>query len=127
MNGYSRKHDGTRSLLNKTSPPHIITLVLFVALSALSMNIFLPSLPSISQHFNADKKVVQLTITLYLFATAFLQPILGPLSDYYGRRPIVLFGLIGLLIGTIVCIYAPNIEILLIGRIIQAKIGRAHV
>jgi len=84
------------------------------------MNIFLPSLPSISQHFNVDIKVAQLTITLYLFATAFLQPILGPLSDYYGRRPIVLFGLIGLLIGTLVCIYAPNIEILLIGRIIQA-------
>ena len=84
------------------------------------MNIFLPSLPSISEHFNADKKIVQLTITLYLFATAFLQPILGPLSDYYGRRPIVLFGLIGFFVGTVICIFAPNIETLLIGRIVQA-------
>ena len=111
---------GAGSFLNRQSPPHIVTLVLVVALSALSMNIFLPSLPSISDYFNADKRVVQLTITLYLFATAFLQPILGPLSDYYGRRPVVLFGLIGFLVGTIVCIYAPNIEVLLIGRIIQA-------
>ncbi len=109
-----------QSFLNRQSPPHIITLVMMVALSALSMNIFLPSLPSISEHFNEDKKVVQLTITLYLFATAFLQPILGPLSDYYGRRPIVLFGLIGFFVGTVICIFAPNIEILLIGRMVQA-------
>ncbi|MCP4185113.1 MAG: multidrug effflux MFS transporter [Hyphomicrobiales bacterium] len=109
-----------RSFLDRQSPPHIFTLVMMVALSALSMNIFLPSLPSISEHFDEDKNIVQLTITLYLFATAFLQPILGPLSDYYGRRPIVLFGLIGFIVGTVICIFAPNIEILLIGRMVQA-------
>lgn len=109
-----------QSFLNRQSPPHIFTLVILVALSALSMNIFLPSLPSISEHFNEDKKVVQLTITLYLFATAFLQPILGPLSDFYGRRPVVLFGLIGFFIGTMICLLASNIEILLFGRMIQA-------
>jgi DHA1 family bicyclomycin/chloramphenicol resistance-like MFS transporter len=93
---------------------------MMVGLSALSMNIFLPSLPSISEHFKEDDKIVRLTIILYLFATAFLQPILGPLSDYYGRRPVVLFGLFGFFIGTVICIAAPNIEILLIGRIVQA-------
>ncbi len=110
----------TQSFLNRQKPPHILTLVLVTALSALSMNIFLPSLPSISEHFHTDKAVVQLTITLYLFATAFLQPILGPLSDYYGRRPVVLFGLFGFFVGTLTCILAPNFETLLIGRIVQA-------
>ncbi len=84
------------------------------------MNIFLPSLPSISEHYQEDKTVVQLAITLYLFAVAFLQPILGPFSDYYGRRPVILFGLAGILVGTLICIYAPTIEVLLLGRMIQA-------
>ena len=84
------------------------------------MNIFLPSLPSISEHYQEDKTVVQLAITLYLFAVAFLQPILGPFSDYYGRRPVILFGLVGILVGTLVCIYAPTIEVFLLGRMIQA-------
>ena len=105
---------------NKQTPPHILTLVLITGMGALSMNIFLPSLPSISVHFQQDKSVVQLTITLYLFTTAFLQPFLGPLSDFYGRRPVVLLGLCGLFVGTIICIYAPNIELLLLGRMIQA-------
>ena len=109
-----------RTFLNNKTPPHIITLVLMTALSSLAMNIFLPSLPSISAFFSEDKSIVQLTITLYLFATAFLQPIVGPLSDYYGRRPIVLFGLGGFFVGTFVCIYATSIEWLLLGRLIQA-------
>ncbi len=110
----------SRNFLNRRTPPHILTLVLVTGLSALSMNIFLPSLPSISQNFGADKAVVQLAITLYLFAIALMQPILGPLSDYFGRRPVVLLGLYGFFAGTLVCIFAVNIEMLLIGRMIQA-------
>lgn len=110
----------TRNFFNNKTPPHIVTLVMLTSLGALSMNIFLPSLPSITIHFEEDKTVVQLAITLYLIATAFLQPILGPFSDYYGRRPIVLFGIAGFFVGTLTCIFAPNIEILLLGRVIQA-------
>lgn len=110
----------SRSFLNNRTPPHIITLVLISGLGALSMNIFLPSLPSISAHFNEDKSIVQLTITLYLIAVALMQPIIGPFSDYFGRRPIVIFGLLGFFAGTLICIYAPNIEVLLVGRMVQA-------
>ncbi|VAX07766.1 Multidrug resistance transporter, Bcr/CflA family, partial [hydrothermal vent metagenome] len=110
----------SRSFLNNRTPPHIVTLVLISGLSALSMNIFLPSLPSISLHFNEDKSIVQLSITLYLIAVALMQPIIGPFSDYFGRRPIVIFGLLGFFAGTFICIYAPNIEVLLVGRMVQA-------
>ncbi|MCF6320661.1 MAG: multidrug effflux MFS transporter [Rhizobiaceae bacterium] len=110
----------SRSFLNPRTPPHIVTLVLISGLSALTMNIFLPSLPSISIHFNEDKTVVQLAITLYLIAIAIMQPVLGPFSDYYGRRPVVLFGMFGFFVGTFITIYAPTIEVLLAGRMIQA-------
>ncbi len=109
-----------RSFLNRRTPPHIITLVLISGLSALTMNIFLPSLPSISVYFNEDKTIVQLAITLYLIAIAVMQPVLGPFSDYYGRRPLVLFGMLGFFVGTFIVIYAPNIEVLLAGRMVQA-------
>lgn len=106
--------------LDRYTPPHIITLILITGLSALSINVFLPSLPSISSHFGEDKAVVQLSITLYLVSVGFLSPVLGPLTDYYGRRPIVLLGLSGFFAGTLICIYAVNIEIFLLGRIFQS-------
>ncbi len=106
--------------LNRYSPPHILTLVLVTGLGALSMNIILPSLPSISAKFSADKSIVQLTISAYLFAIGLLQPLLGPLSDYFGRRPLILIGLAGFVIGTTICLLATSIEMLLIGRMFQA-------
>ena len=119
--------------LGRYSAPHVFTLVIISGLGALAMNLFLPSLPAISLYFNEDKAVVQLTISLYLFAVAFLQLFLGPFSDFFGRRPVVLFGISVFIIGTLVCIYAPNVETLLLGRALQAfsaagqVIGRAAI
>ncbi len=117
---------------NKT-PPHIATLVLVAALGPLAMNIFLPSLPAISEYFSADKSVVQLVVTVYLFTTAPLQLLLGPLSDYFGRRAVVLVGIAIFFIGSAICLLAPTIEWLLAGRVLQAfavvglVIGRAAI
>ncbi|MFY2825833.1 multidrug effflux MFS transporter [Ruegeria sp. MALMAid1280] len=102
------------------SPPTISTLVLLSGLSALSLNLFLPSLPNMALHFKADYKVMQLSIALYLMVNAVLQILIGPFADKAGRRPVMLWGLSLFLIATLGCIYAPNIEVFLAFRMCQA-------
>ena len=60
-------------MFDRTSPPHVLSLVTAAATSALAMNIFLPSLPAIARHFDTDYGIVQLMVSLYLAATAVLQ------------------------------------------------------
>ncbi len=110
----------TGPLLNRNTPPHILTLVIATATGSLAMNVFLPSLPGIARHFDADYAVVQLAISLYLVATAGLQLVIGPASDRFGRRPVMLtcFGIF--LFGSAATIYAPTIELLLAARLLQA-------
>lgn len=102
------------------TPPHIFTLVMATASSALAMNVFLPSLPAMARHFDAEYSVVQLAVALYLVATAVLQLFIGPASDRFGRRPVLLICFSVFLVGTLAAIFAPTIEVLLACRILQA-------
>ena len=113
--------------LNRTTPPHVITLVVLASMSALNMNIFLPSLKGMQDYFNTEYAVVQLTISAYLGFTAVLQIIIGPLSDRYGRRRVLLWSLGIFLAATVACIFAPTIEILLFFRMVQAVIASGMV
>jgi DHA1 family bicyclomycin/chloramphenicol resistance-like MFS transporter len=105
---------------DRGAPPHITTLVFATAVSALSMNIFLPSLPGMAVYFDADYAVVQLAVSLYLAATAVLQLFIGPASDRLGRRPVMLGCFVIFLVGTIAALYAPTIEVFLACRLLQA-------
>lgn len=100
--------------------PHILTLVIATATGPLAMNIFLPSLPGIARHFSADYALVQLLVSLYLGATAVLQLFIGPASDRFGRRPVMLTCFSVFLVGTTAALFAPTIEILLACRVLQA-------
>ncbi len=100
--------------------PHILTLVMATATGALAMNVFLPSLPSIARHFDADTAIVQLIVSLYLGATAGLQLLIGPASDRFGRRPVMLGAMMIFLLGTVASLFAPTIEALLACRVLQA-------
>ncbi len=104
------------------SPPTITTLVLLSGLSALSMNLFLPSLPNMALYFETDYRVMQLSIALYLLVNAILQILIGPLADKAGRRPVLLWGLVLFLLATLGCIYAPTAEVFLAFRMSQAVI-----
>ena len=106
-------------LYNKT-PPHIITLVCAAALGPLAMNVFLPSLPGITAYFETTSANAQLSVSLYLTAVALLQLVFGPLSDKFGRRPVILIAFCIMIIGTLICIFATSIEWFLVGRIVQA-------
>ena len=107
-------------IFNKTTSPHIATLVVAASLGPLAMNVFLPSLPGITSYFNTTSANAQLSVSLYLTAVAVLQLIFGPLSDKFGRRPVILVAFCIMLLGTLMCIFATSIEWFLAGRIIQA-------
>jgi DHA1 family bicyclomycin/chloramphenicol resistance-like MFS transporter len=113
--------------LDRSTPPHIVTLILLAGLSALVMNIFLPSLPNMAAHFQTDYAIMQLSVAVYLGVNAVLQILIGPISDKMGRRPVILWGLIGFCAATIGCIYAPSIGWFLFFRMAQAMIVTAMV
>lgn len=106
---------------------------MLTGLGALSMNLFLPSLPNMSVYFDTDYRVMQLSVAGYLGMNAVLQLIVGPISDRYGRRPVLLWGLGIFILATIGCVFATTVEIFLVFRMIQATVvvgmvlGRAVV
>lgn len=116
------KKTQSAGFLNRKSPPNIVTLILLAGLSALSMNIFLPSLPSMTKYFETDYHIMQLSVAVYLGVNAVFQIFVGPISDKLGRRPVILTGLALFLLATLGCIYAPSVEIFLVFRMSQSVI-----
>jgi DHA1 family bicyclomycin/chloramphenicol resistance-like MFS transporter len=105
-----------------TSEPRILTLVLLSGLSVLSLNMFLPSLSNIAHTFQADYALVSLSIAGYLAITAVLQLVTGPLSDRYGRRPVLLAGLVVFILASLGCALAGDIRAFLFFRMLQGAI-----
>src|SRR6056297_78470 len=104
--------------LDRNTPPHIVTLTLIAGVSALSMNVFLPALPQMSLYFDADYRLMQLSVAIYLAMNAALQILLGPVSDYFGRRPVLLGSFLVYIIATLGCIYATNVVVFLAFRML---------
>ncbi len=109
------------------TPPHILTLVALVGVSTLSMNVFLPSLPAMAAYFSTDYQLIQLSVGLYLGVNALLQLFVGPISDRYGRRPVILTGIVLYLLATLGCLWAATVETFLFFRMSQAAIVTAMV
>ncbi len=109
--------------LDKTSPPHISTLILLSGIGALAMNMFLPSLPAMSAYFGVDYAVMQLSVPLYLLFSAGLQVIIGPVSDNLGRRNVLLWGIGIFMVATVGCIFAPTTAVFLAFRCAQAIVA----
>ncbi len=114
-------------LLDRATPPHITTLVLLTGLSALTMNIFLPSLPNMTRYFQTDYAVMQLSVSLYLGLNALLQLVIGPLSDRFGRRPVMLASLVLFILATLGTLMAGSALVFLICRMGQSFVAAAMV
>lgn len=112
----------TQSTSGRT-PPTITTLILLSGLSALGMNVFLPSLPNMTEHFQTDYRLMQLSVALYLAMNAALQIVIGPIADKVGRRPVILWGVALFLVATLGTIYAPTAEVFLFFRMCQAVVA----
>lgn len=112
----------TVRFLDRRTPPHIVSLVLIAGLSALTMNIFLPSLPEMAGYFRVDYAVIQTVISGYIAMTAVVQVIIGPLSDRFGRRPTMIASLALLILATALCLVATDFYTLMAGRLLQTAV-----
>jgi len=102
-------------------------LSFLTGLGPLSMDMYLPSLPEIGRALNAPTAQVQLTISSYLFGFAVGQLIYGPVSDRYGRRPVILVALVLYGVASVVCATAQSIETLTAVRFVQALGGAGAI
>jgi len=117
------------------SPYALLALLMaMTAIGPLTLNILVPAVPNLVVTMNTDPDTVQLTISLYLFGLAVSQLALGPLSDRFGRRPVVIAGLALTALSSVVAIAMSSIGALIAARVIQALgastglvIGRAIV
>ncbi|MDX6750876.1 multidrug effflux MFS transporter [Geminicoccaceae bacterium 1502E] len=98
----------------------LLVLVGVTALGPMAMQMFIPAIPVIQKHFAVTPGTAQLTFSLSTFAMAVATLIYGPLSDRFGRRPVILAGLAVYTAGTVLCFVSPNIWLLVIGRTVQA-------
>ncbi|WP_018697597.1 multidrug effflux MFS transporter [Amorphus coralli] len=98
----------------------ISLLALMMALTAFSVDIMLPALPEIGDAFSVtDENHRQLLVGVYMLGFALGQIIYGPFSDRFGRKPILYVSLTVYLVGTVLCMLAPEFGHLLIGRLVQ--------
>lgn len=99
--------------------PSITLLIANLTGGHLAMTIALPSMPSVAVAFAVDAVTVQLTITLYIAMFAAAQLVAGPLSDRFGRRPVLVWGLALFTASSLACALAPDITTLIAARAAQ--------
>lgn len=105
------------------SPPRTATLILLTATSTVSLNMFLPSLANMAETFAVDYALISLSVGGYMAVMAVLQLILGPLSDRYGRRPVLLGAVAGFAVASVGCVLAQDAWTFLVFRILQGGIA----
>lgn len=110
----------------KETHPSIWTMSLLCGLSLLPLNIFLPSLPTISSDLETNYAIVGLSLAGYTAASVAFEMGAGPLSDRYGRRPVVLVCLGLFIVGSVGCALATNIWAFLGARLFQATITAGY-
>ena len=107
--------------------PPLLMLIGLATIGPLAQSILIPSMPGLQRVFATDYATVQYLLTLSLLGIAFAQLVYGPVSDRYGRRPVLLSGGLIFLAGSLACIFAPNIETLIALRLVQAVGGCAGI
>ena len=106
-----------------STTPRLITLILLSGLSVVSLNMFLPSLPAIAGEFHAGYGLLaNASIAGYAATTTVLQLLIGPLSDRFGRRPVILVSLAIFVCASLGCLLAKDVWTFLLFRTMQAAI-----
>ena len=98
----------------------IALLAALAAIGALSTNIILPAFPAIAASLGIPSSQLGLTLSIFFVVFAFGQLLVGPLSDRYGRRRLVIGGLLVFAAGSVVCALASDLSSLMLGRAVQA-------
>ncbi|MFG2482633.1 Bcr/CflA family multidrug efflux MFS transporter [Streptomyces virginiae] len=107
----------------------LVTFVLggLTALPPLSMDMYLPALPQVTDSLNSPAATIQLTLTACLAGMAMGQLVIGPMSDKWGRRRPLLIGMLVYVLATAICALAPTAELLIAFRLLQGLAGAAAI
>jgi len=115
-----RTSDNIAPLPQYAQAPILLLVCCFLMLQPLSTDLYLASLPGLATVFNAPAATVQLTLSLFVLAFGGAQLIVGPLSDRFGRRPVLICGLSLYVLASLLCAVSPSIDLLIAARFIQA-------
>lgn len=120
-------HDTGATFADNKTPPVLLTLILITSISVLTMNAFIPSLPALAEDLGSSYAFMQIAVSGYLLMTAFLQLLIGPLSDRYGRRPVILISLVIFILASVGCIVAEDGVTFMFFRMCQAAVASGMV
>ncbi|GJM62473.1 Bcr/CflA family efflux MFS transporter [Persicobacter diffluens] len=101
----------------------IVLLSAMAALAPFAIDMYLPSIPQVAQHFGTSIAHIEVTISIFLIGFGIGQLVGGLFSDHYGRKPVVLIGLGTFMLASLGMIYAPSVKIMYLMRAIQAVGG----
>jgi MFS transporter, DHA1 family, multidrug resistance protein len=123
-----------RPLLQYRGAPLLTLISIFLMMQSLSTDMYVASFPSLATYFEVPASAVQMTLSIFVIGFGTAQLAIGPLSDRFGRRPILLGGLATYLIASVLCALSPSIWLLIAARLLQALgccatfiIGRAII
>jgi len=107
---------------------HVILTALILASTAamMSTHLYTPSMPHLVQYFRTTPAIVKLSLSLNALAFSLLQLVYGPLSDRFGRRPVMLAGMAGFIVFSLACAFAQSIAQLITARIFQGMAAGAE-
>lgn len=103
-------------MTRKSLLPLLILMVLF---SPLAIDIFLPALPVMAQDLSVSLTTMGWSVTIFLLSLGLGQLLSGPLADRYGRKPVALWGVVIYGLSSTLIIFASNIELVLVARLLQ--------
>ncbi|WP_395607996.1 multidrug effflux MFS transporter [Pseudomonas sp. B22129] len=98
-------------------------LAVLIALPRLTLDLHLPALPAMADDFHRPDSQLQLILTLYTLGSAISLLVSGPLTDRFGRRPVLLAGLCLYVLATVTCAVADSLDVLIVARLFQALGG----
>lgn len=105
----------------------VLVLSLLLGLQPITTDLYLPALPALRQELGAGMAQTQLTLTALLLAFGLSQLVWGPLSDRFGRRPVLLWGLSAYVLSSVASTLAPGMEWLVVARTVQGAAMGAGV
>ncbi len=125
MHGMMGKPPGTATDLSRAAQSKVMLLLLvaMTGIAPISLYMLVPALPLLASSFGRDISVAQMTVSLYMVGIAASMIIMGPLSDRYGRRPVLLAGLSLMVLASLGCMLSATLPQLIVARFFQALGG----